>query len=123
MANRNGRLSSGSYSTNVRVDKVVSRGGGRGVFCVSESGGVEIANVDLANNGNNAILIENCYGVTIKSGTVNGGGEVRISARTEFANTRDTSITLTVNNNSVRESPCADNSTWNISGNASKNIC
>lgn len=123
MANNNGQLSNGAYTTNVYVTKVVSRGGGRGVFCVSQSGGVEIGSVDLASNGNNAILIENCYGVKINGGTVNGGGEVRISARTEFPNTRDTSITLTVNNNSVRESPCADNSTWNISGNASKNIC
>ncbi|THV31199.1 RICIN domain-containing protein [Glycomyces paridis] len=123
MANQNGRLSNGSYSTNVYVDTVISRGGGRGVFCVSESGGVNIRNVDLASNGNNAILIENCYNVTIQGGTVNGGGEVRIAARTEFANTRDTNITLTVNNTSVRESPCADNSTWRISGNASVNVC
>ncbi|HEX2145674.1 MAG TPA: RICIN domain-containing protein [Glycomyces sp.] len=123
MANRNGRLSNGSYSTNVYVDNVISRGGGRGVFCVSESGGVNIRNVDLADNGNNSILIENCYNVTIQGGTVDGGGEVRIAARSEFANTRDTNITLTVNNTSVRESPCADNSTWRISGNASVNVC
>ncbi|THV39486.1 RICIN domain-containing protein [Glycomyces buryatensis] len=122
-ANTAGRLSNGSYSTNITVDKVISRGGGRGIFCVSQSGGVLIRNVDLASNGNNSILIENCYNYTISSGTVNGGGEVRIAARSEFANTRDTNITLTVNNTSVRESPCADNSTWNISGNASVNVC
>ncbi|MCC3765852.1 RICIN domain-containing protein [Glycomyces sp. TRM65418] len=122
-ANTAGRLANGSYATNIYVDKVVSRGGGRGIFCVSQSGGVNIRNVDLANNGNNAILIENCYGYTIQSGTVNGGGEVRIAARSEFPNTRDTNITLTVNNTSVRESPCADNSTWNLSGNGSRNIC
>jgi hypothetical protein len=123
MANRNGRLSNGSYNTNVYVDTVISRGGGRGIFCVSESGGVNIRNVDLASNGNNSILIENCYNVTIQGGTVNGGGEVRIAARSEFPNTRDTNITLTVNNTSVRESPCADNSIWNLSGNGSRNIC
>ena len=123
MANTNGRLSNGSYSTNITVDNVISRGGGRGIFCVSQSGGVVIKNVDLANNGNNSILIENCYNVTIQGGTVNGGGEVRIAARSEFANTRDTNITLTVNNTSVRESPCATNSTWNISGNAAVNVC
>ncbi|GAB3650023.1 RICIN domain-containing protein [Glycomyces tarimensis] len=122
-ANTAGRLSNGSYSTNINVDKVVSRGGGRGIFCVSQSGGVRIGQVDLANNGNNAILIENCYNYTIASGTVNGGGEVRIAARSEFPNTRDTNITLTVNNTSVRESPCADNSTWNLSGNGSRDIC
>jgi hypothetical protein len=50
---------------------------------------VEIGSIDLASNGNNAILIENCYNVNIKGGTVNGGGEVRLSARTEFANSKD----------------------------------
>ncbi|EGS20045.1 parallel beta-helix repeat-containing protein [Thermochaetoides thermophila DSM 1495] len=123
MANENGKLSNGQYTTNVYVDRVVSRGGGRGIFCVSQSGGAEINNVDLANNGNNAILIENCYNVKIKSGTVNGGGEVRLAARSEFANNRDISLTLTVNNNSVREQPCGTNIQWNISGNAKKTIC
>ncbi|WP_206074538.1 hypothetical protein [Antribacter gilvus] len=123
MANRNGRLADGSYPTNVIVDRVVSRGGGRGIFCVSESGGVQIKNIDLASNGSNAILIENCYGVRIDSGTVNGGGEVRISARTEFANTRDTNITLRVDNTTVRESPCGVNTTWNITGNARVTVC
>ncbi|KAK2735715.1 hypothetical protein FQN55_001998 [Onygenales sp. PD_40] len=123
MANTNGRKPDGSYDTNVYVDKVVSRGGGRGVFCVSESGGVSIESVDLADNGNNAVLIENCYNVAINSGTVNGGGEVRLSARDEFANNRDISITLTVDGTSVRESPCGENITWNISGDASLDVC
>ena len=123
MANRNGRLGDGDYSTNVFVDKVVSRGGGRGVFCVSESGGVEIAEVDLADNGNNAVLIENCYNLSILGGTVNGGGEVRISARDEFANTRDVSISLRVDGTTVRESPCGENISWDISGGASLNVC
>lgn len=123
MANRNGRTADGSYGTNVFIDSVVSRGGGRGVFCVSESGGVEIGKVDLASNGNNAILIENCYGVNIKSGLVNGGGEIRLAARSEFANNRDISVSLTANNVAVRESPCGSNIRWNIGGNASKNIC
>lgn len=55
-ANQNGMLSDGSYDTNVVIDKVVSRGGGRGVFCVSESGGAEIGTVDLSGNENNAIV-------------------------------------------------------------------
>ncbi|KAF3931034.1 hypothetical protein ABW20_dc0103678 [Dactylellina cionopaga] len=123
MANNNGQNANGNYNTNIYIDKVVSRGGGRGVFCVSQSGGVVISTVDLASNGNNAILIENCYNVSIRGGTVNGGGEVRLAARTEFPNNRDIWITLTVNNNSVRESPCGDNTNWTLSGNASKNIC
>lgn len=122
-ANRAGRLN-GGYATNIVINKVKSRGGGRGVFCVSESGGVEIGNIDLANNGNNAILLENCYNVNIKGGTVNGGGEVRLAARTEFANSKDIAITAKVDGTTVRESPCTANKTkWNLTGNASKNIC
>lgn len=123
MANTNGKTASGGYATNIWVDNVISRGGGRGVFCVSQSGGVVIKNVDLANNGNNAVLIENCYNVSIRGGTVNGGGEVRLAARTEFANNKDIWITMTVNNTSVRESPCGENTNWTISGNASVNVC
>lgn len=122
-ANNNGQLSSGAYTTNVVVDKVVSRGGGRGVFCVSQSGGATIGTVDLASNGNNAILIENCYNLRINGGTVNGGGEVRISARTEFPNTKDIWVTLKVDGTTVRESPCGDNTNWNLSGNGARNIC
>ena len=93
---------------------------------MSQSGGVEINSIDLANNGNNSALIENCYNVTINSGTVNGGGEVRISARSEFDNSRDLTFTnLNVSNTSVRESPCADNSNWvnlTVAG-GNRNIC
>ncbi|KAI6978443.1 hypothetical protein KC329_g10412 [Hortaea werneckii] len=123
MANNNGQLADGSYDTNVYIDRVVSRGGGRGVFCVSQSGAAEIASVDLADNGNNAVLIENCYNVAILDGTVNGGGEVRIAARDEFPNTSDVSITLQVDGTSVRESPCGENISWSITGDASLDIC
>lgn len=122
-ANTNGLTEAGDYTTNVYIDKVVSRGGGRGVFCVSESGGAEIAEIDLADNGNNAILIENCYNLSILSGTVVGGGEVRVSARDEFENTSDISITASVSGTTVRESPCGENMTWNISGDAKQTIC
>ncbi|KAG8623942.1 hypothetical protein KVT40_008918 [Elsinoe batatas] len=121
-ANNAGQKGS-SYNTNIVIDKVVSRGGGRGIFCVSQSGGVDIVSADLANNGNNAILIENCYNFRIRGGTVNGGGEVRLAARTEFPITRDTNISLRVDGTTVRESPCATNSIWNLSGNGARNIC
>ncbi|GAB1740091.1 hypothetical protein NU219Hw_g5009t2 [Hortaea werneckii] len=123
MANNNGQLADGSYDTNVYIDRVVSRGGGRGVFCVSQSGAAEIASVDLADNGNNAVLIENCYNVAILDGTVDGGGEVRIAARDEFPNTSDVSITLQVDGTTVRESPCGENISWSITGDASLDIC
>lgn len=123
MANTNGRLANGNYNTNIWVDRVVSRGGGRGVFCVSQSGGAVIQYVDLANNGNNAILIENCYNLSIRGGVVNGGGEVRLASRSEFPVNRDIWVTLTVNNNSVRETPCGTNTNLQISGNAAVNVC
>jgi hypothetical protein len=127
-ANRNGRIND-AYPTNIHVGKVISRGGGRGIFCVSESGGVVIDNIDIADAGNNSILLENCYNVNIAavSGTVVGGGEVRIAARTEFANSRDITFqNLTVNNTNVNESPCADNSTFTnltLQGSARLTVC
>lgn len=123
-ANNNGQLADGSYTTtNIFVDRVVSRGGGRGIFCVSQSGAAEIGEIDLADNGSNSILIENCYNVNIKSGTINGGGEVRISARDEFPNTSGVSISVEANSVSVRESPCGENINWDITGDATLDVC
>ncbi|KAL0931189.1 putative parallel beta-helix repeat protein [Colletotrichum truncatum] len=122
-ANNNGQLSNGAYTTNIFIDKVVSRGGGRGIFCVSQSGAAEIGSIDLANNGNNAILIENCYNVNIKSGTVNGGGPVRLAARSEFPNNRDITINIRVDGTQVQENPCGQNIKWTLSGNGQRSIC
>ena len=108
MANRNGRIGS-SYATNIRVGTVKARGGGRGIFCVSESGGATIDRVDIANTGNNAVLVENCYNVVLAgtSGTITGGGEVRIASRTEFAPSSDIRFqNLTVSDTNIRWSPC-----------------
>ncbi|OBT53630.1 hypothetical protein VE04_06653 [Pseudogymnoascus sp. 24MN13] len=118
----NGKLN-GGYETNIFVDKVVAKGGGRGFFCVSESGGAEIRTVDISNTGNNAILIENCYGVTILGGTVNGGGEVRLAARDEFALTNDIELHLKVDGTTVRESPCGTNIVLDITGSATLDVC
>ncbi|KAL4802578.1 hypothetical protein BDV18DRAFT_166900 [Aspergillus unguis] len=122
MANANGQLN-GGYETNVFVENVIARGGGRGVFCVSESGGVEIANVDISDTENNAILIENCYGVSILGGTVSGGGDIRVAARDEFAITSDVSVSLEANGVNVVENPCGENISWDISGDASLDVC
>ncbi len=111
MANRNGRIGD-SYEANIHVKQVIARGGGRGIFCVSESGGAVIDRVDIADTGNNTILIENCYNVTIatESGTVSGPGSIRIAARDEFANTSDVTLeNLSVTDSSILESPCAEN--------------
>ncbi|GGL74929.1 hypothetical protein GCM10010129_18380 [Streptomyces fumigatiscleroticus] len=127
MANRNGRIGSG-YPTNIRVGEVIARGGGRGVFCVSESGGAVIDKVTLSNTGNNAVLIENCHNVSLaaQSGTVTGGGEIRLAARSEFANNSDITIqNLTVTNSAIRESPCGTNTTFrnNTLVNSTQSIC
>lgn len=122
-ANQNGMTSDGGYETNVYIDRVVASGGARGIFCVSESGAAEIADVEISDTNNNAILLENCYGISILGGTVNGGGEIRISSREEFDVSRDISITLTADGTSVRESPCGENITWDISGDASLDVC
>ncbi|WP_437684170.1 hypothetical protein [Sorangium sp. So ce131] len=114
LANRAGRIGSG-YPTNIHVGQVIARGGGRGIFCVSESGGVTIDHIDLADTGSNSILLENCHNVNIaaQSGAVTGGGDIRLAARAEFANSSDITIqNLTITNTAVNESPCADNSTF-----------
>ncbi|MGC4766712.1 RICIN domain-containing protein [Micromonospora sp. DT46] len=113
MANRNGRVGSG-YPTNVRVGTVRARGGGRGIFCVSESGGATVDRVDIANTGNNAVLIENCQNVNIAAGggTISGGGEIRLAERTEFPGNRDITLrNFTLVNSRIVENPCADNLT------------
>ena len=126
-ANNNGQVKNGAGggygTTNVFVEKVVSRGGGRGIFCVSRSGAAEIGSVELVDNGNNAILIENCYNIRIKGGKVTGGGEVRLSARSEFPNNKDIWINLDVSGTSVRESPCGENTNWELRGSGGRNIC
>lgn len=122
-ANQNGMTTDGGYATNIYVDRVVASGGGRGIFCVSESGGAEIADVTISDTSSNAVLLENCYGVSILGGTVSGGGEVRIASRSEFAVSSDISVSLTVDGTSVRESPCGENITWDISGDATLDVC
>ena len=107
MANANGRIA-GAWPTNIHVGQVIARGGGRGVFCVSESGGAIIDRVDIANTGNNSILIENCHNVTIAAiaGTVTGR-DVRIAARTEFAPSSEITIqNLTLYDSAITENPC-----------------
>jgi hypothetical protein len=126
-ANRNGRINN-SYPTNIRVGQVIARGGGRGIFCVSESGGLVIDRIDVAQTGNNAILIENCYNVNLaaQGGNVAGPGDIRLAARTEFANNDNITVqNLTVTNTAVTENPCGNNTTFrnNTLVNSSLNVC
>jgi hypothetical protein len=106
-ANRNGRIGSG-YPTNIRVGEVRARGGGRGIFCVSESGGLVVDRVDVSGTGGNAVLVENCHNVTLAGGTVAGPGDIRIAARSEFANTSGVTLrNLRLVDTALNENPCA----------------
>ncbi|CAL3969868.1 unnamed protein product [Diplocarpon coronariae] len=122
-ANKNGARGGSDYTTNVIIDSVKAIGGGRGLFCVSQSGGAEIGNVDFTNTGSNAVLIENCYNINIVKGTVKGGGQVRLSGRAEFPGNSDISINLKVDGTDVMERPCGTNIKWAIAGSAKQAIC
>ena len=87
-----------------------------------------IDEIDLANTGNNSVLIENCYNVTIGSGRISGGGEFRIAARSDFPNTSDITVrNLNVSGTTIRESPCAGGNTSfsniSLSNGATMNVC
>jgi hypothetical protein len=81
-ANTNGRYDDGSYPTNIFLRELRATGGGRGFFCVSASGGVQIDNFVIDHvGGSPAIFIENCYNVTLASQSGSGqvmGGRVYI---------------------------------------------
>ena len=75
VANSVGKVGNDFPPDNIRVGKVFARGGGRGIFSVSGSGGLTIDEIDLADTGNSPILLQNTYNTAIaaKSGTVSRG--------------------------------------------------
>jgi len=87
VANSVGKVGSDFPAGNIHVGKVYARGGGRGIFSVSGSGGLTIDEIDIANTGNGPILLQNAYNTSIaaKSGTVSGG-LVQISNDTDNTN-------------------------------------
>ncbi len=92
----------------IHVEKVIARKGARGIFCVSQSWGITIDEVDIAETEGESILIENCYDVNIasKRGTVSGK-EVRVASRGEFPpSTKVTLQNLTLNNSQSRNTVC-----------------
>ncbi|MFA9559158.1 fibronectin type III domain-containing protein [Evansella sp. AB-rgal1] len=125
MANRNGHIDD-DYTHNIFVGEVVARGGGRGIFSVSRSGGAVIDRVDLARTGGNAMLIENSYNIAMNGGVVVGPSGIRIAARNDMPNTRDILMqNLTLRNSEIVESPCGDNMEFrNITlENSTMNVC
>jgi hypothetical protein len=97
-----------SAGPGIVVDKVVARRGGRGIFCVSQSRGIEIKELDIADTGGESILIENCYDVKLATvrGTVKGK-EVRIASRAEFPPSTGVTLTnLTLTDSRIRDTVC-----------------
>jgi hypothetical protein len=75
IANDAGKIGDDWPAGNIHVKKVFARAGGRGIFSVSGSGGLTIDEIDVADTGNNAILLQNCINTTIaaRAGTVSNG--------------------------------------------------
>lgn len=120
MANDNGRIdTSGApdveqFPTNVHIGKVVARSGGRGIFCVSRSGGAVIDEIEIEHTGSDAILIQDCFNVTVaaESGVVTGGGAVVVAdnPNNDPAIGSDIRIqNLTITDSAVVEDPCFPN--------------
>jgi hypothetical protein len=65
IANNAGKVGSDWPAGNIRVSKVYARGGGRGVFSVSGSGGLTIDTIDIADTGSEPVLLQNCINTTI----------------------------------------------------------
>jgi len=76
IANQAGRIDGDYPAGNIHVGEVNATGGGRGIFCVSTSGGLTVDRFDIdAVGGDPDIFIENCYNVTMATdaGTLNTG--------------------------------------------------
>ncbi|HTU61026.1 MAG TPA: hypothetical protein VMF89_21380, partial [Polyangiales bacterium] len=87
VANSVGKVGADFPAGNIHVRKVFARGGGRGIFSVSGSGGLTIDEIDIADTGNGPILLQNAYNTVIAavSGTVSKG-LVQLSNDTDNTN-------------------------------------
>lgn len=75
------RVANGAHD--ITVDKVVSRGGARGIFGVSECYDVTVGEVNIEGAAEQGILIQNCRNVAVQGGVVKNtdGDGVRIDSR------------------------------------------
>ena len=113
VANSNGKIGDDWPAGNVHVGSVYARGGGRGIFSVSASGGLTIDTIDLGDHDNTPILLQNAYNTTIaaSSGTVSSGDtaeSLRIvlsnaSTNTGAGNNYATSYNVTLQNLTLRD--------------------
>lgn len=83
---------------NVTVQRVNSRGSGRGVFSVSGSHGTTIHHVDIANTTSHGIFLEDASNTRINAGTVSGGNPNVQHVRTVNCVTRVNGQTYTAAN-------------------------
>lgn len=83
IANEAGRIDGSWPAGNIHVGLVRARRGGRGIFCVSDSGGTIIDRVDIAETGGDTMLLENCHNMRVaaESGTVSGSSGIWITQR------------------------------------------
>jgi hypothetical protein len=117
MANDNGVINGSHGTANIVVKSVVARGGGRGVFSVSNSGAARIDHVDIEGTGNNSILLENAHNVTVgspeKQSRIANSGQLRIAGTSSDLLIQN----IAVSGTPIAENPCATNSTWtNVNG-------
>jgi hypothetical protein len=98
MANDNGKdWDTGTHPMNIHVSKVIARdsGGsnGQGIFCLTDSGGVTIDEVDLEDTASNSIWLEWCTNVKIGSAATSSrivdSGNLMISYGTETRMSND----------------------------------
>ncbi|MBN2191799.1 MAG: hypothetical protein JW751_03190 [Polyangiaceae bacterium] len=98
MANDNGKdWDTGSHPMSIHVGKVIAResGGsnGQGIFCLTDSGGVTIDEVDLENTASNSIWLEWCTNVVIGNpntqSRIHNSGNVFISYGTDTRMSND----------------------------------
>jgi len=134
IANDAGKIGSEWPAGNIHVQEVYARGGGRGIFSVSGSGGLTIDRIDIADTGSDGILLQNCYNTTIcaESGIISGAN-VLLSNDTEdtdagtFEPSQNVLLqNLTLEDASVSEAWCElgdrGNRAENITG-GSVNMC
>ena len=124
IANQAGNVNDdGTYPAgNIHVGEINASGGGRGIFCVSASGGLTVDRFNIDNVGASPeIFIENCYNVTlgVESGTLTGG-QARIGYNSGNGDPSSNVIfeNMTLNNATILESPCD----WGDLGNRAVNI-
>jgi hypothetical protein len=123
MANDNGKdWDSGTFPMSVHVGKVTARasGGpsGQGIFCLTDSGGVSIDEVDIEDTAGNSIWLEWCTNVKLGSASkpsrIHSAGTLLISYGTETRQSNDLvleNIAITDTNISFNHD-CPPNIEW-----------